>query len=93
MFSAKITPIVNRPPPINTKPTMKQSTNINDKTSQCSVSCLNNNEKEVCREAPGSISLKNTENSNGNNVSLESNGNSNGNSKDDCDCCCCFNFP
>tara|TARA_Y100000768_G_C23410636_1_gene421513 strand:- start:118 stop:408 length:291 start_codon:yes stop_codon:yes gene_type:complete len=92
MVSAKITPIVNHPPRINPKPTMKQITNIIDKTSQCGDICLNNNEKDVCLEAPGSVSLKNTEN---NNVSLETNGNNNvsletnGNSNDDCNCCCC----
>ena len=89
MFSAKITPIVNRPPPINTKPTMKQNTNINDKISQCAVISLNSNEKDVCLKAPGSNSLKNEENvvsSTKNIVSLETNGNSN----DECCCCCDF---
>ena len=91
MFSAKITPIVNRSPPINTKPTMKQNTNINDKISQCAVISLNSNEKDVCLKAPGSISLKSEENvvsSTKNSVSLETNGNSN----DDCNCCCCCDF-
>ena len=88
MFSAKITPIVNPPPPINTKLTIKQSTNINDKMSHCGVISLNNNEKDVCLKAPGSISLKTEGNDvyfTKNSISLETNGNSN----DECDCCCC----